>query len=83
MGVNIVVSEQVKINSERIDDIPVIVEWLKKMDIATCIDQKLSPPHGNYQGQDLRKNSLKLLSLCAKAHATRTCPLRPLRFVFS
>ncbi len=49
--------------------------------------------------QDLRKNSLKLLSLCAKAHAARkscgqaaptrsvgfalTCPLRPLRFVFS
>jgi hypothetical protein len=29
-----VVSEEVKINSERIDDIPVIVEWLKQMEIA-------------------------------------------------
>jgi hypothetical protein len=32
--IRIVVSEQVKINSERINDIPVIVEWLKKMSIA-------------------------------------------------
>ena len=28
------VSEEVKIYSERIDDIPVIVEWLKQMEIA-------------------------------------------------
>ena len=49
-GIRIVVNEQVKIYSERIDDILVIVEWLKKMEIAKCIDQKLSPPHGNYQG---------------------------------
>ncbi|WP_335167691.1 hypothetical protein [Nostoc sp.] len=34
------INEQVKINSERIDDIPVIVEWLKKMEIALWIDQK-------------------------------------------
>jgi hypothetical protein len=33
--------EQVEINSERIDDIPVIVEWLKQMEIAKLIDQKL------------------------------------------
>lgn len=30
-GISIVVKEQVKIYSERIDDIPVIVEWLKKL----------------------------------------------------
>jgi hypothetical protein len=29
------INEQVKINSERIDDIPVIVEWLKKMEIGS------------------------------------------------
>ncbi|MDZ8025604.1 MAG: hypothetical protein RMX97_13080 [Nostoc sp. DedQUE11] len=44
------INEQVKINSERIDDIPVIVEWLKKMEIAKCIDQKLTPSHGNHKG---------------------------------
>ncbi|MDF5731220.1 MAG: hypothetical protein PUP92_25270 [Rhizonema sp. PD38] len=28
-----------EISSERIDDIPVVVEWLKQMGIAKCIDQ--------------------------------------------
>ncbi len=32
-------SEQVEITSERIDDIPVIVEWLKQMKIEKLIDQ--------------------------------------------
>ena len=40
----------VEITSERIDDIPVIVEWLKQMEIAKCIDQKLKEPHGNHKG---------------------------------
>ncbi|MBW4675183.1 MAG: DUF4277 domain-containing protein [Desmonostoc geniculatum HA4340-LM1] len=39
-----------EITSERIDDIPVIVEWLKQMEIAKCIDQKLKEPHGNHKG---------------------------------
>lgn len=42
--------ETVEISSEQIDDIPVIVEWLKKMEIAKWIDKSLSPPHGNHQG---------------------------------
>jgi hypothetical protein len=41
---------QVKISSERIDDIPLILEWLKQIEIAKYIDQKLKKPHGNYQG---------------------------------
>nr|ADO18969.1 hypothetical protein Nfla_1103 [Nostoc flagelliforme str. Sunitezuoqi] len=55
------VSEQVKINSERIDDIPVIMEWLKKMEIAKFIDQKLSPPRSfsvNHQQVDSPEESL-------------------------
>ncbi|MCC5670021.1 hypothetical protein LC653_41060 [Nostoc sp. CHAB 5784] len=51
-----------EIYSERIDDIPVIVEWLKKMEIAKCIDQKLSPPHGNYKGMSYGKLSVLLLT---------------------
>lgn len=43
-------SNQIEIRSERVDDIPVIVEWLKQMEIAKWIDQKLSQPHGNHQG---------------------------------
>jgi len=52
----------VEINSERIDDIPVIVEWLKQMEIAKCIDQKLSPPHRNYQGMSYGQLSVLLLT---------------------
>jgi hypothetical protein len=54
--------EMVEINSERMDDIPVIVEWLKKMEIAKCIDQKLNPPHGNYEGMSYGKLSVLLLT---------------------
>ena len=56
------INEQVKINSERIDDIPVIVEWLKKMEIALWIDQKLSPPHGNHEGMSYGQLSVLLLT---------------------
>ncbi|MEH2032783.1 MAG: IS1634 family transposase [Nostoc sp.] len=56
------INEQVKINSERIDDIPVIVEWLKKMEIAKWIDQKLSPPHGNHEGMSYGQLSVLLLT---------------------
>lgn len=57
-----VVKEQVKIDSERIDDIPVIVEWLKQMEIAKCIDQKLKEPHGNYEGMSYGQLSVLLLT---------------------
>ena len=56
------VSEEVKIYSERIDDIPVIVEWLKQMEIAKCIDQKLSPLHGNHKGLSYGQLSVLLLA---------------------
>ncbi|KAB8316448.1 IS1634 family transposase [Tolypothrix campylonemoides VB511288] len=51
-----------EISSERIDDIPVIVEWLKQMEIAKCIDQKLKEPHGNYQGLSYGQLSVLLLT---------------------
>jgi hypothetical protein len=41
---------EAKISSERIDDIPLIVEWLLQIEIGKYIDQKLEKPHGNYQG---------------------------------
>lgn len=65
--------EQVKINSERIDDIPVIVEWLKKMEIAKYIDQKLSPPHGNHQGMSYGQLSILLLTYIITQSDHRLC----------
>jgi hypothetical protein len=61
-GIRIVVNEQVKIYSERIDDLAVIVEWLKKMEIGKWIDQKLSPPHGNHEGMSYGQLSVLLLT---------------------
>ncbi|MEH2030325.1 MAG: DUF4277 domain-containing protein [Nostoc sp.] len=52
----------VKIYSERIDDIPVIVEWLNKMEIGKWIDEKLTPPHGNHKGLSYGELSVLLLT---------------------
>ena len=51
-----------EITSERIDDIPVIVEWLKQMEMQECIDQKLSPLHGNHEGLSYGQLSVLLLT---------------------
>lgn len=62
-----------EISSERIDDIPVIVEWLKKMEIAKCIDQKLKPPHGNHQGMSYGQLSVLLLTYIITEADHRLC----------
>jgi hypothetical protein len=36
--------------SERVDDLPLIIHWLKQMQIEQLIDQELAPPHGNRKG---------------------------------
>jgi transposase len=36
--------------SERIDDIPLLIYWLRRMHIDTIIDTVLGRPHGNWQG---------------------------------
>lgn len=51
-----------EISSERIDDIPLIVEWLKQMEIAKCIDQKLNVPHGNHKGLSYGQLTVLLLT---------------------
>jgi len=55
-------SDVVQISSERVDDIPLIVEWLKQMDIVKWIDQKLSQPHGNRKGLSYGQLSVLLLT---------------------
>jgi len=41
-------SNQEEIRSERIDDIPMIVELVRQMEIRELIDQELKEPHGNH-----------------------------------
>lgn len=62
-----------EISSERIDDIPVIVEWLKQMEIAKLIDQKLRKPHGNHQGMSYGQLSVLLLTYIITQADHRLC----------
>jgi hypothetical protein len=64
---------EVKISSERIDDIPLIVEWLKKIEIAKYIDQKLKKPHGNYEGMSYGQLSVLLLTYIITQSDHRLC----------
>ncbi|NJR64066.1 MAG: transposase [Cyanobacteria bacterium CRU_2_1] len=66
-------SDQVDIRSERVDDIPVIVEWLKQMEIGKWIDQKLSQPHGNHQGMSYGQLSVLLLTYIITQADHRLC----------
>ena len=36
--------------SERIDSLPLLIYWLKQMQVDVIIDRVLGPPHGNWQG---------------------------------
>ena len=42
--------EQASTTSERIDDLPVLIYWLKRMHVDVIIDQVLGSPHGNWEG---------------------------------
>ncbi len=64
---------KIKISSERIDDIPLILEWLKQMQIAKYIDQKLKKPHGNYQGMSYGQLSVLLLTYIITQSDHRLC----------
>jgi len=66
-------SNQIEISSERVDDIPVIVEWLRQIEIAKWIDQKLSQPHGNHQGLSYGQLSVLLLIYIISQADHRLC----------
>lgn len=67
------VSETVEISSEQIDDIPVIVEWLKKMEIVKWIEKSLPKPHGNHQGLSYGQLSVLLLTYMITQADHRLC----------
>lgn len=39
-----------KTTSERIDNLPLLIYWLKRMQVDRIIDRVLGPPHGNWGG---------------------------------
>ncbi|MBI4670758.1 MAG: transposase [Chloroflexi bacterium] len=41
---------QPRITSERIDELPLLIAWLKRMQVDVIIDRVLGTPHGNWEG---------------------------------
>ena len=42
--------DQLRTTSERIDNLPLLIYWLKRMQVDVIIDQVLGSPHGNLEG---------------------------------
>ena len=59
--------------SERVDDLPLIIHWLKQMQIEQLIDQELPAPHGNRKGLSYGKLSVLLLTYIITQADHRLC----------
>lgn len=66
-------SDAVPISSERVDDIPLIVEWLKQMQIVEWMDQELKQPHGSRKGLSYGQLSILLLTYIMTQADHRLC----------
>ncbi len=42
--------DQFRTTSERMDNLPLLIHWLKRMQVDVIIDHVLGPPHGNWEG---------------------------------
>jgi transposase len=42
--------DQLRTTSERIDNLPLLIHWLKRMQVDVIIDHVLGSPHGNWEG---------------------------------
>ena len=51
--------ERPTVSTERIDDIPLLIALLMRMQVHIIIDRVLGPPHGNWKG--LTSGQLALL----------------------
>lgn len=66
-------NDAVPISSERVDDIPLIVEWLKQMQIVEWMDQELKQPHGSRNGLSYGQLSILLLTYIMTQADHRLC----------
>jgi transposase len=48
--------------SERIDELPLLIHWLKQMRVDGIIDSVLGPPHGNWEGLSYGEVALVFLT---------------------
>ncbi|MDJ0595172.1 MAG: hypothetical protein QNJ72_35200 [Pleurocapsa sp. MO_226.B13] len=63
--------------SERADDLPLIIHWLKQMEIASIIDEELPSPHGNRKGLSYGQLSVLFLSYVVSQSDHRLCAVEP------
>lgn len=59
--------------SERVDDLPLIVYWLLKMQVAQIIDTVLPKPHGNRQGLSFGQLAVLFLTYILTQYDHRMC----------
>lgn len=59
--------------SERVDDLPLIIEWLSQMRIQYLLDQELPKPHGNRRGLSYGQLAVLLLSYILTQADHRLC----------
>jgi hypothetical protein len=64
-----------KLSQEEIDDLPVIIYWLKQMKVASVIDEHLATPHGNRQGLSYGELAVLLLTYIVSEGDHRICRL--------
>ncbi|WP_456297537.1 IS1634 family transposase [Crocosphaera chwakensis] len=62
-------------HSERIDDLPLIIYWLKQMKVASIIDNNLASPHGNRKGLSYGELAVLLLTYIVSEADHRICCL--------
>ena len=59
--------------SERADDLTVIIHWLKQLEIEKLIDQEFPSPHGNRQGLSYGQLAVLLLTYMISQADHRLC----------
>lgn len=66
-----------RITSERVDDIPLILYWLREMKVAEVLDGVLPKPHGNRKGLSYGQLSVLLLTYIVSQSDHRLCAVEP------
>jgi len=66
-----------QIESERSDDIPLIVYWLEQMQIQSIVDEHCPPLHGNWQGLSYGQLVMVLLVYMITQSDHRLCAVEP------
>ena len=74
---------QTRTSSERSDDIPLIIYWLRELKLPELLDEALPSPHGNRQGLSYGQLSVVLLVFYqSKQHLATANPFSSEGFEF-